>query len=161
MVSRQCVFMKRDVKNAFRNVPVAPQHHRLLGFRWEGRYYKGTWLSFGLATSPFIFNLFAEALHWIITSFFRCVLCHHLNNFVAIFKSNTLLERLVAEANAYIWLTDLLGLLQNDSQDCQGTVIKAFGIDVDTPSFTARLPLEKLEKAILASSKILSQKAVS
>ncbi len=60
---RYCVIMKRDVKNAFRNVRVAPQHRWLLGFRWEGRYYKETCLLFGLATAPFIFNLFAEALH--------------------------------------------------------------------------------------------------
>ncbi len=63
--------MKRDVKDAFMNVPVAPQHCWLLGFRWERRYYKKTCLSFGLATAPFIFNLFAEALHLIIASFLR------------------------------------------------------------------------------------------
>ncbi len=89
------------------------------------------------------------------------MLCHYLDDFVAIFRSYTSPERLVAEANAYIWLTDLLGHLRNDSKDCQGTVVTVFGIEVDTPSFTIRLPRDKLEKAILASSKVLSQKAVS
>ena len=158
---RHCVIMKRDVKDAFRNVPVAPQHRWLLGFRWEGRYYKETCLSFGLATAPFIFNLFAEALHWIIASFLRWLLCHYLDNFVAIFRSDTSPERLLAEANAYIWLTDLLGLPRNNSEDCQITVVTVFGIEVDTSSFTSRLPWDKLEKAILASSKVLSQKTVS
>lgn len=60
---RNCVILKRDVKDAFRNVPVAPQHQWLLGFRWGGNFYKETCLLFGLATAPFIFNLFAEALH--------------------------------------------------------------------------------------------------
>lgn len=68
---RHCIILKRDVKDAFRNIPVAPQQQWLLGFRWEGKFYKETCLSFGLATAPFIFNLFAEALHWIIASFFR------------------------------------------------------------------------------------------
>ncbi len=158
---RHCVIMKRDVKDVFRNVPVAPQHRWLLGFRWERRYYKETCLSFGLATALFIFNLFAEALHWIIASFLRWVLCHYLDSFVAIFRSDTSPERLVAEANAYIWFTDLLGLPRNDSKDCQSTMVTVFGIEVETSSFTARLPGNKLEKAILASSKILSQKAVS
>ncbi len=40
-------------------------------------------------------------------------------------------------------------------------MITVFGIEVDTSSFTARLLRDKLEKAILASSKVLSQKAVS
>ncbi len=68
---RHFVIMKRDMKNAFRNVLVAPQHRWLLGFRWEGKYYKETCLSFGLATALFIFNFFVEALHLIIASFLR------------------------------------------------------------------------------------------
>ena len=68
---RHFVIMKRDVKDVFSNVPVAPQHRWLLGFRWEGRYYKETCLSFGLVTATFIFNLPAEALHWIIASFLK------------------------------------------------------------------------------------------
>ncbi len=80
---------------------------------------------------------------------------------MAIFRSDTLPERLVSEANAYIWLTDLLGDPRNDSKDCQGKVVRVFGIEVDTYSFTTRRSRNKLEKAILASSKVLSQKAVS
>ncbi len=99
---RHCVIMKRDVKDVFTNVPVAPKHRWLLGFRWEGRYYNETCLSFGLATALFIFNLFAEALYWIMASFLRWVLCHYLDGFVAIFRSNTSPERWVAESNAYI-----------------------------------------------------------
>ncbi len=56
------IILKRDVKDAFRNVRVAPQHQWLLGFSWRVKFYKETCLSFGLATAPFIFNLFAEAL---------------------------------------------------------------------------------------------------
>ncbi len=66
-----CIILKRDVKDAFRNVPVAPQHQWLLSFRWGGKFYKETRLSFGLATALFIFNLFTETLHWIIASYLR------------------------------------------------------------------------------------------
>ncbi len=79
---------------------MAPKHRWLLGFRWEGRYYKETCLSFGLATAPLIFNVFAEALHWIIASFLRWELCHYLDSFVAIFRSDTSPEGLVAGINA-------------------------------------------------------------
>ncbi len=118
-------------------------------------------LLFGLATAPFIFNFFAEALHCIILSFLRWLLYYYSDNFVAIFRSDPLLERLMAEANAYIWLTDLLGLPRNNSKDCQGTLVTVFGIEVDTSSFTARLSQDKLEKAILVSSKVLSPKTGS
>lgn len=62
MSGRHCIILKIDVRDAFKNIPVAPQHQWLLGFRWEGKFYKETCLSFSLATAPFIFNLFAEVL---------------------------------------------------------------------------------------------------
>lgn len=159
---RHCIILKTDVKDAFRNVPVAPQHQWLLGFQWSKKFYKENCLSFGLATAPFIFNLFAEALHWLIVSFLRWVVCHYLDDFVAIFKVRIATpERMKTKAKAYIWLTDLLGIPQNDSKDREGTEVVVFGIEVNTSTFTARLPQEKLQKAIRATAKILEQKSVS
>ena len=60
---RHSIILKRDIKDAFRNIPVAPQVQWLLGFRWEGQFYKETCLPFGLAIGPFIFNLFAEGFY--------------------------------------------------------------------------------------------------
>jgi len=57
------IIIKRDIKAAFRNIPVALPHQRLLGFIWLGVVYVECCLPFGLATAPMIFNLFAEALH--------------------------------------------------------------------------------------------------
>ncbi len=68
---RDSIILERDVKDTFRNILVAPHYQWLLGFRWCRKFYKEKCLSFGLATAPFIFNLFAEALHWIIVSFLR------------------------------------------------------------------------------------------
>ena len=159
---RNCIILKRDVKDAFRNVPVAPQHQWLLGFTWWKKFYKETCLSFGLATAPCIFNLFAEALHWLIVSFLHWTLCHYLDDFIAIFKaSKASTEQIKIEAKAYIWLTDLLGIPRNDSKDRDGTEVVVFGIEIDTSSLTARLPKEKLTKAIEATSRILNEKSVS
>ncbi len=66
-----------------------------------------------------------------------------------------------AEAKAYIWLTDLLGMPQNDWKDRERTVVEVFGIEVDTSKFTARPPKGKLEKTKNTTSKILGQKSVS
>lgn len=57
------VLIKRDIKDAFCNIPVAPHIQWLLGFQWKGIHYKETCLPFSLSTAPFIFNLFAEAFH--------------------------------------------------------------------------------------------------
>lgn len=69
IAGRHSILIKRDVRDAFRNIPVAPHMQWLLGFLWKGRHYQETCLPFGLCTAPFIFNLFAEAFHWILESY--------------------------------------------------------------------------------------------
>lgn len=83
-----CIILKRDVKDAFRSVPVTPYQQWLLGFMWKGKYYKQIYLSFALSTAPFIFNLFGEGLHWILVSYLRWALVYYLDNFVAIFSAS-------------------------------------------------------------------------
>ena len=73
------------------------------------------------------------------------MLCHYLDNFVAVFKPKEATpSRIKKEARTYIWLTDVLGLLQNDSKDRKRTLVVVFGIEIDNPTFTAQFPKEKL-----------------
>ena len=65
---RHSIILKRDIKKAFRNIPIAPHVQWLLGFKWKGICYNEACLPFGLATAPFIFNLFTEAFHWMLQS---------------------------------------------------------------------------------------------
>jgi hypothetical protein len=46
------------------------------------------------------------------------------------------LSRINEDYNA---LTDILGLLRNDSKDTAGTTIEALGIEIDSITMTARL----------------------
>ena len=117
---------------------------------------------FDLSTALFIFNLFGEGLHWILVSYLRWILVHYLDDFIAIFTATQATSnRMRREARAYVWVTDLLGIPRNDSKDREGTQITVFGIEVNTSSFTARLPPEKLEKAIKAMAKVLAEQSVS
>ena len=63
LARRGAVILKRDLKDAFQSIPVATADQRLLGFKWEKTVYTKCCLPFILATAPFFFNLFAEALH--------------------------------------------------------------------------------------------------
>ncbi len=81
---------------------------------------------------------------------------------MAIFKAREAIqEKMIAEKKAYIHLTDLLGVPQNDFKDIQRTAIMAFGIKVDTSCFTAYLPKKKLDKVTRATAKIFNQKSFS
>ena len=61
---------KLDIANAFRIIPVKPEEWVLLGMYWEGHYFVDCHLPFGSRSSPFIFNVFADLLTWIIQSKF-------------------------------------------------------------------------------------------
>jgi hypothetical protein len=67
-----CTMVKRDLKDGFRHMPVSPLDLPLLGFRWRGKYYSELFLPFGLCTSPYLFNYFAEAFHWILDKNYSC-----------------------------------------------------------------------------------------
>ena len=57
---------KVDLKSAFRMVPVRQEDWELLGIHWQNQYYIDTCLPFGLRSAPYLFNQFADALHWIL-----------------------------------------------------------------------------------------------
>jgi hypothetical protein len=160
---RHCVITKRDIKNAFRNIPVAPHEQWLLGFSWNGVFYKETCLSFGLRTAPFIFNLFAEALHWMLHSYLGWQeLVHYLDDFIYIKPATQCSpEALQADDQAYIALTDLLGCPRNNVKDARGTQVEVLGIIIDTSTFEARLPPEKLKKARRLTDQALSSGSLS
>ncbi|KAJ1031638.1 hypothetical protein NDA13_002029 [Ustilago tritici] len=68
---------KADLEDAFRHIIVAKSDARLMGIRFDGSYFHECALAFGGRSSPFLFNLFAEFLHW-ITSFALQSLCSRI-----------------------------------------------------------------------------------
>jgi hypothetical protein len=161
IAGKGAIIIKRDIKEAFRNIPLAPQNQWLLGFSWKGQFYKETCLSFGLSTAPFIFNLFAEGFHWILQSRLRWKLLeHYLDDFILIIPPHDL-DATDTRTHEYIQLTDLLGVPRNDSKDCQGTIATIFGLEVDTAKSHLRLPQEKLDKAKDLTSKALQAQSIS
>ena len=64
--------------NAFRYIPVAPEDYWLLGFSSDNKYWVDCFLPFDLRTSPFLFDLFAKGLHFLV----EAALDIHQNFFV-------------------------------------------------------------------------------
>jgi hypothetical protein len=145
---RGALLIKKDLKDAFRMIPVAPHERWLLGFQWQGQYYHENCLPFGLRTAPFIFNLFAEGLHWILQSHLHWQhLAHYLDDFVHMLPAPHKLTALAQINDGYNAITDYLGLLRNDTKDESGYVIEILGIEIDSLAMAARLSLKKLAKA--------------
>ncbi|KAI3095133.1 hypothetical protein CBS147333_9859 [Penicillium roqueforti] len=143
-------------------VPVAEDNQHLLAFQWNDSTYVECCLPFGLATAPFIFNLFAEALHWIL----QCLLPifyinHYLDDFIAITRSSSLSDLMGSFDEVYNGVTDYLRIPRNTKKDQQGTCVTVLGIQIDSIAIEARLPPDKLCRATLDAAAALSAASLS
>ena len=161
---RSCYIIKRDIKDAFRNIPIAPVDRPLLAFSWEDNIYIECCLPFGLTTAPFIFNLFAEGLNWLLSAYLPLALIvHYLDDFIAIFPASagSLQHVLTAFNDVYIPLTDALGTPRNGSKDAAGTLITVLGVEIDITLLQARIPQDKLVPAASKDTLLLQSACVS
>lgn len=160
---QRAVIIKKDIKDAFRNIPVAPHQRWLLGSQWEDQFYQDTCLPFGLCTSPFLFNLFGEAFHWILISYLNWTESeHYLDDFVLILEaSSASTANLQAYESGYRLLTDCLGIPRQEAKDYTGTIVPVFGIEIDTNIFEARIPADKLCKAKEATGNALAKDSLT
>ncbi|KAJ5195502.1 uncharacterized protein N7498_008940 [Penicillium cinerascens] len=157
-----CTIIKRNIKDAFRIVPVAENNQHLLAFQWNDSTYVECCLPFGLATAPFLFNLFAEALHWIL----QCLLPafyinHYLDDFIAISQSPSVSGPTGPFDRVYNRVTDYLRIPRNTKKDQQGTCITVLGIQIDSLAMEARLPPDKLCRATLDAAAALNAASLS
>ncbi|KAF5393592.1 hypothetical protein D9757_000002 [Collybiopsis confluens] len=143
---RGSLLAKLDLKDAFRHIPLRAADWHLFGISWGCKFYYSLVLTFGLKNAPYIFNLFAEALHWIIQRHIPANLRHYLDDFLLIFSPDFDPSR----ANAAIeWVMSLgaeLGLNFQLSKTVWPTrVIEFLGLILDSSRMEARLPEFKLE----------------
>jgi hypothetical protein len=159
---RGCTLIKRDIKDAFRNIPVAPAHQWLLRFMWRGIYYKERCLPFGLSTAPFLSNLFAEAFHWMLQSYLHIqFILHYLDDFIFVLPALAASSALQSFTTGYNNITDALGIPRAEAKDAAGTCVTILGIEIDTVLMIACLPIDNLERAIQATSIALSHTSIS
>ena len=71
---------KMDIRNAYRNVPVHPDDHWLLGISWKG----GIFIPFGLRSTSKIFNAMADGLEWVVQENRVKEIYHYLDDFLVL-----------------------------------------------------------------------------
>lgn len=142
-----CLLGKLDLRDAFRHIPVRPADWHYLGFTWLDRLWYDIVLSFGLSSAPYIFNLFAEALHWIISRHIPAFLRHYLDDFLPVFRQGTSWELASAALEWIQALGTQLGLsFQESKTEGPATCLTFLGIEIDTLAMEARLPADKLDR---------------
>ncbi|XP_026063506.1 uncharacterized protein LOC113046764 [Carassius auratus] len=145
---------KADITNAFKVMPINPEFWRFFGVSWKGAYYFAVRLTFGCKSSPKIFDTLAEALCWILINNHKLpYVLHYLDDFLIITPPSSpahsglsTLIKVFSELGVPLSKEKTIGLC---------TSIEFLGITLDSMSFQASLPPEKVQRISLLLSNYL------
>ncbi|KZW01423.1 DNA/RNA polymerase, partial [Exidia glandulosa HHB12029] len=137
---------KLDLTSAFHHVPLRRADWNLIGWEWAGQFYHALTLIFGLRSAPYVFNLFAEALHWIIARHVPARHRHYLDDFLQLFAPSTDISSASAAVEWIVSLGSTLGLRFSPEKTIQPTTcIEFLGLELDSIAMEARVPRDKLD----------------
>ena len=155
---RGAVMMKRDLKAAFRHIPISPCDYWLLLFEWNGQFFVDMFLPFGLRTAPRIFNLFAEALHWVFETLHEWNVTHYLDDFLFVFPPHT---DITAISHQFDDVLMEFGLTKATEKDSDGCIVVHLGFEFDSRNMQVRLPPNKKQRALNAVNALLTASTVT
>ncbi len=142
MMPKGAYLAKIDLSDAFLHVRVREEDQRLLGFCWEGKFYKYKYMPWGLSTAP---GLFQEATAAVAAHLRKQGLqvIVYLDDFLLVAPdlatATAQLARLYAELHS-------LGLTINmkKSSVVPTQQIKFLGLEIDSVAGELRVPAEKV-----------------
>ena len=135
---------KIDLKSAFQVVPVRQEDWKLLGIHWQNHYYVDTCLPFGLRSAPYLFNQFADALHWILrTNYDIPLLIHYLDDYLVMEQPAS--PRCTQRVGTFLRVCVSLGIpVALDKLEGPTTSITFLGLELDSNRQEIRLPQTKI-----------------
>lgn len=145
---------KADITSAFKVMPIQPEFWRFFGTFWKGAYYFAVRLTFGCKSSPKIFDSLSEALCWILINNHKLpYVLHLLDDFLVITPPSTPPH---SGLSTLVQVFSELGVpLSKEKTLGPCTSIEFLGITLDSISFQASLPPEKVQRISLLLSNYL------
>ena len=122
--------------------PVRPEDWCLLGHQFNNQFFVDTRLPFGCRSSPYIFNLFADILQWILISCFLIPhVLHYLDDFFFCGRDKSSCHQYISTAESAF---NQLGVpLAPEKLEGPSQVITYLGIEINSRSRTILLPAVK------------------
>jgi hypothetical protein len=147
-LGRGCLLTKFDVRSAFKLVPVRPQDRALLGLRWQEQYYYEVVLPFGLRTSGYRWEEFAEALHFLLEKRLGIQLAfHYVDDFLLLAPPGTLVLATQQRQQVEDFCRSRLRLPFADEKTTgPATDVVFLGIQIDTDAMECRLTDKRVRK---------------
>ncbi|SNX87252.1 uncharacterized protein MEPE_05962 [Melanopsichium pennsylvanicum] len=155
---------KADLEDAFRHVIVAESDARLMGIHFDGHYYQECALAFGGRSSPFLFNLFAEFLHWLASFALRSVstsstshsdVAHYLDDF---FGASDASANPAVPIHVLSLAAAALGFrISHKKTFWDTTKLEILGIKLDSVAQTASITQERRQRILQRCLRIVNR----
>lgn len=158
LAGRGAWLAKADITSAFKVLPIRPDFWRYFGVCWKDSYYFAVRLTFGCRSSPKIFDSLSEALCWVLVNNHKLpYVLHLLDDFLVVTPPSSPPRFGISTLTAAF--SDLGVPLSEEKTLGPCTTIEFLGINLDSVSFQASLPLEKVQRiSLLLSNFILAEK---
>ena len=139
----EALMAKFDIESAYRNIPVHPLDHHLLGLKWRNSYYMDLALPFGLGSASAIFNSVADVVQWILVNNYGIDdLLHYLDDFILAAPANSSI--CASNLHVAVLVVARLGLpLHAQKYLGSASCMVVLGTELDTVAQIARLPTYK------------------
>ena len=137
---------KTDIDSAFRLIPIHPNDHSLLGFKFGSEFYYDSCLPFGASSSCSIFEAFSSALEWVARYKYNIEhIIHILDDFLILDPPQN--NQCNAKLSAFLHMCSELGVpIKHEKTEYATTCITFMGLELDSAHMEARLPQDKLSK---------------
>lgn len=156
-----CLLAKRDIKSAFRLLPINPCDFNLLGMKVQGAIYIDLNLPFGVSCAPFYFEVFSTFIHWLVKTLSGLPsLDHYLDDFIFGWPDETndcgiLLKTFHTICNG-------IGVPINEEKSVGPTTVLIFlGLEIDSCKVIIRIPLVKIEELKSLLSRYVNKKKIT
>ena len=151
--------IKLDLKDAYLQVPIHPDHQKFLVIEWNNLFYQFRCLPFGLSTAPRVFTKLLKP----VVGFLRqigCRLIIYLDDILLLHQDR---EQLLNISWLVNQLFQCLGLLINEEKSLQIPCLQMeyLGFLLSSQSLLISVPAEKMRKIQQDATKILSQDQVT
>ena len=139
---------KLDIRDAYKHVFVAPSDWHLLGLTWKSpggnnEYYVDLTLPFGLRSSPYLFEQFAQGLQYIMESMGCTNIEHYLDDYFCCGPSND--DTCERNLKTMLCACDKTGFEVNPDKVIQPTTeIEYLGIVIDSYNMILKISDDRL-----------------
>ena len=137
-----CYLFKKDLKGAYRQMPVDPKDYIFLGYRWHDSFYFDLVLPFGLRSATLACQCTTKAIAHIFCTAYHHDCVNYIDDFGSVEASYD--DALLAFSHIEHLFTSL-GLESSPAKDCPPSTRMVFlKLIYDTVAMTLEVPQDKL-----------------